>query len=183
MFFADGGVSEKIVINTDGKYSITSDAGWFTINQSKNNTFTVYAAKNNNNDYREGVVTVALIDLVDCTLSIDLTVVQAGQGGSFIFEGFEEEKDWNYANSGELSITVSGYKSDANWGDVSSGNLVVNITGFTTEHDWNRNDYTNGRATIVNFGEDKNWNNNNNASGQINGEGYDNDIEWNDKYN
>lgn len=183
MFLADGGVSEKIVINTDGKYSITSDAGWFTINQSENNTFTVYAAKNNNNDYREGVVTIALTDLVDCTLSIELTVVQAGQGGSFILDGFEEEKDWNYANSGELSITVSGYKSDANWGDVSSGNLVVNITGFTTEHDWNRNDYTNGRATIVNFGEDKNWNNNNNASGQINGEGYDNDIEWNDKYN
>lgn len=183
LFFADGGASEVISVNTDGKYSITSDAGWFTINQSENNTFTVYAAKNNNNDYREGVVTVALTDLVDCTLSIDLTVVQAGQSGSFILGGFEEDKDWNYASSGELSITVSGYKSEVDWGAVSGGNLVVNITGYTTEYDWNLNDYSNGRATIVHFGNDENWNNSDSTSGKIDKDGHGADSNWDNSDN
>ena len=182
LFFASGGRSETITVNTEGKYSITYDTGWFTVNEYGNNTFSVHAAENKNNEYREGIITISLTNLVDCSLSINLSVVQAGKGGSFILDGFKEDQDWNYANSGDLSITVSGYKSDNNWNDITGGSLVVNISGYNTDNDWNLNDYSNGRATIVNYGADKDWNNSNNSSGHISGNGYSNDDDWSDDY-
>ena len=183
LFFSEGGRSEVITINTEGKYKIQYDSSWFTVNESNDNSFTVYAAENKNNDYRQGKITITLTDLVDCSLSIELSVVQVGVGGSFIINGFEEDKDWDLVTMGNLTISIFGYKSDTNWNNIPGGSLKVNITGYTTDNDWNIKDLANGRATIIRYGNDNDWNNTNNGSGQINKDDYQNDTNWNNEYN
>ncbi len=179
LFFAKGGYSENIQVTTEGKYGITSDATWFTISEGKGNTFRIYAAKNSAEDFREGIVTIYLTDLEDCSLSIDLPVVQAGQGGSFIIGGFQEDVDWDKINSGELTISVSHYTTDKNWDNTLGGTLKVSTTGYSSDDDWNRNDNANGRATITGYGEDKNWNErNSNNNGLVISDGYTNDNNW-----
>lgn len=158
LFFANGGYSEYIHVHTDGKYKITSDVSWFTVSEEQNNTFRIYAAKNSANDFREGKITITLTDLVDCSCSLELPVVQSGQGSSFITGGFQEDTDWNSFNSGNLSVTVNHYTYDKNWDDIAGGSLKVFVTGYSSDNDWNKNDNNNGRATITGYGEDKNWN-------------------------
>lgn len=46
LFFANGGTSDIISIDTDGKYDISSDASWFSITKGAGDTFTVVSQKN-----------------------------------------------------------------------------------------------------------------------------------------
>lgn len=181
-FYSNGGFSESITVYTDGEYEISSDTDWLEIVKSNNDTFTVFATENKNNGHRVGKITVYLTHLVDCSLSIELPVVQAGENCSFIINGYENETDWNHFNSGEIGITILGYSSDADWGAFSYGGLTLNITGYTTDYDWNLNDSSNGRATIVKYCDDEDWNYRNEDSSQIARNGYADDDDW-DKNN
>lgn len=180
MFFADGGYSEYISVNTDGKYTVTSDASWFTISEGQGNTFRIYSAKNRGNDFREGKVTITLTDLVDCSLSLELPVVQAGQGGSFIIGGFKEDVDYDTVNSGNIGVTVIHYTKDKDWNNAIGGTLKVTATGYSSDDDWNKNDNANGRATITGYDKDENWDDGNNNSCNISGDDYPNDTNWNE---
>lgn len=182
LFFAKGGYSENIQVSTDGKYTITSNASWFTISEGQGNTFRIYAAKNSSDEFREAIVTITLTDLVDCALSIELPVVQAGQGGSFILGGFQEDVDWDFVNSGNLTISVNHYTADENWDNTPGGTLKVSTAGYSTDADWNKNDSANGRATITGYGEDKDWDESDSSNnGQVNSDGYTDDNNWDNK--
>lgn len=135
-FFANGGTSDIVTISTDGAYEIKSDVSWFTINKVAD-TFTVCATKNTANETRNGKITIYLTDLKEGSLSAELSVVQAGNGGSFIIDGYTEDKDWDYIGDGSLIITINGYTSDKNWNESFGGKLTIKITGYTTDENWN----------------------------------------------
>ena len=202
LFFSKGGASGTINVNTDGQFEITTEEGWLTVNKGGNKSFVIHAAANNSDDFRFGKITISLTDLVDCSLSLEIPVMQAGKGASFIVGGFTDDSNWDMTNTDSLKLSVTGYKSDASWDNESTGKLVLKVTGYTTEHDWNKNDYFNGRATIVTYGKDHNWNSSDNSgnitgggysddsdynfgnnSGNLNGSDYDKDNDWNDREN
>ncbi len=181
MFFATGGTSEVVQIDTDGSYEITGSDSWFTINNLENNTFSVFASQNTSENMRQGTITIKLTGLTEGSLSIELPVIQAGNGGSFIFNGFEEDNNWNdMTGDGALSITITGYTSDKNWNDQVKATITINVSGYTTDHDYNIHDKSNGKVSINIYGTDTDWNNYISGSGNIDGgSGYNNDSNWN----
>ena len=122
-FFSEGGTSEAVSIDTDGAYEIRSDATWFTVNKGAGDTFTVTASANSSSEVRSGKITIALTDLTTGSLSLELTVMQAGKGGSFIIGGFPDDSDWSVSGNG--TVTITGYTSDKNWNSYSRGGLNV----------------------------------------------------------
>lgn len=158
LFFASGGTSEVVKINTNGKYNIKTDVSWFTINKGADNTFTVYAPQNYSNEMRRGRITISLTDLKEGSLSLELWVVQAGEGGSFILTDFTDDKDWNNVGNGSLSVTITGFTTDRNWNDNFGGTLTVTVTGYSSDKDWNKDDKTNGSVTLNLYGTDQDWN-------------------------
>lgn len=156
LFYANGGTSETISIDTDGTYEIKSDGSWFTVNTGEGNTFTLYATKNSTNEIRRGKITISLTDLTEGALSLELSVIQAGEGGSFIINGFPDDSDWNHVGGGSLTLTVKGYTADRNWDESFGGTLTVKVTGYSTDQDWNINDRSSSRATIKPYGTDSN---------------------------
>lgn len=128
-FFADGGTSGPVAIDTDGRFEIKSDASWFTVDRGAGNTFTVTAAQNSTGDTRTGKITISLTDLKEGSLALELTVMQAAKGGSFIVGGYPEDSDWSDAGQGRLTITITGYTSDKNWNSYGRGALKVKAVG------------------------------------------------------
>ena len=179
LFFANGGNSEVVTIDTYGTYEIMADASWFTINKGIGNTFAVYATKNSSNDLRQGKITITLTDLKEGSLALELTVMQAGEGGSFILNGFPDDSNWNYIGSGSLLITIKGYTSDQNWDDSFGGSLTVKVSGYSTDSDWNINDSSSGSVSINTYGTDNNWSNSTNSNGTFSNTPYNSDLNWN----
>lgn len=180
LFFANGGTSETVTIETDGTYEIKSDASWFTVNKGVGNTFTVYATKNSSDEMRRGKITISLTDLKEGTLALEITVSQAGEGGSFIINGYPEDKDWNYVGGGSLTVTIKGYTSDKNWDESFGGTLTVKVTGYSTDQDWNINDRTSCRVSINTYGADSDWNNASKSTGNFKNSQYTSDLNWNE---
>ena len=180
LFFANGGTSESVTIDTDGTYEIKSDASWFTVNEGEGKTFTVYATKNSSDEMRRGKITISLTDLKEGTLSLELTVSQAGEGGSFIINGYPEDQDWNYVGGGSLAITINGYTSDKNWDESFGGTLTLKVTGFSTDQDWNINDRSNCHVSINTYGVDSDWNNASKSTGTFSSTTYKSDSNWNE---
>lgn len=89
-----GGISEVITITTDGKYNISTDEEWISVNENSN-TFTINVTEMTNQSKREGDVIVTLTDLTDGqTLSVKVHVTQIRQKFVQIgLEGFEEDKE------------------------------------------------------------------------------------------
>lgn len=180
LFFANGGTSEIVTIDTDGTFEIKSDASWFTVNKGEGNTFTVYATKNSSDEMRRGKIIISLTDLKEGTLALELTVSQAGEGGSFIINGFPEDQDWDYVGGGSLTVTIKGYTSDKNWDESFGGTLTVKVTGFTTDQDWNINDRSSCRVSINTYGADSDWNNASKSTGNFKNTQYNSDSNWNE---
>lgn len=180
LFFANGGTSEIVTIYTDGTFEIKSDASWFTVNKGEGNTFTVYATKNSSDEMRRGKITITLTDLKEGSLALELTVSQAGEGGSFIINGYLEDKDWNYVGGGSLTVTIKGYTSDKNWDESFGGTLTVKVAGYSTDQDWNINDRTSCRVSINTYGADSDWNNASKSTGNIKNTLFTSDSNWNE---
>lgn len=124
-FFATGGTSDPITIDTDGSYEIKSDASWFSINMDVKNTFTVKASQNSSNQIRRGTITISLTGLKEGSLALELTVMQTGQGGSFIINGYPSDKNWDNSSGGSVTFTINGYTSDKNWDDPYGATFFV----------------------------------------------------------
>mgnify|MGYP002749621267 FL=1 len=180
LFFANGGTSEVVNIDTDGTYEIKSDAQWFTVNKGAGNTFTVYATKNSSEEIRRGKITISLIDLKEGSLALELTVSQVGEGGSFILNGYPEDNDWNYVGSGSLAVTITSYTSDKNWDESFGGTLTVKVSGYSTDQDWNINDRSSCRVSINTYGIDSDWNNASKSTGNFTSSSYKSDYNWNE---
>ena len=179
LFFATGGTSDLITVETDGTYEIKGSDTWFTINNIKENVFTVTTTENTLDSARAGSIIISLTGLSEGSLSLTLPVIQACAGGSFILNGYDEEVNWGDAiYDGDFSITIGGFTSDVNWNENQSKQFSISVTGYTTEHDWNRNVSTNGKVTINPYGNDKSWSENIPSNGAINSNRYKDDSNW-----
>ncbi len=180
MFFASGGTSDVVQINTDGSFEISSSDTWLTVNKLENNTFTVFATQNTSENMRQGSVIIRMTGLTEGSLSLELPIIQAGDGGSFIFNGFEDDNNWNDKTGDDaLSIAIIGYTTDKNWNDHVKTKITINVSGYTTDHDYNIHDNSNGKVSINPYDIESNWNNHIPGSGNMGGSGYDNDNNWN----
>lgn len=115
LFFAAGGTSEAVKIETDGELDIRCDADWFAVDRLNGNTFTVLASKNRAKESRKGMVSVSLTDLKEGALEIEIPVIQSGEGSSFVINGFPDDKDWNPSESESMTIKIEGYGPDQDW--------------------------------------------------------------------
>lgn len=158
LFFAKGGDSEDITISTDGEYSITKTGTWFSITEKGNGVFAASAQENTGKDTREGSVVIKLADLKDGTYSITLSVIQTSYGGTFIIDGYGEDKNWDIGASSNVSLTVTGYSSDKNW-DNSAYNIKMTIfvTGYNSDSNWGNKTSSQGSMSKTGYNSDINW--------------------------
>ena len=95
-FFAKGGTSELITINTDGAFEIKKDQDWISINQNEN-TFTVTASQSNLLESRNANVTIHLIGLNDGeSYSIAIPIIQKAVSEHFGGDDYDDDEDWNF---------------------------------------------------------------------------------------
>lgn len=159
-FFAVGGTSEDVTISTDGQYSITRSASWFTVNEKGNGVFNVTASENTTKEVREGTITIKLIDLQEGTYSITMPILQTADGANFIIVGYGDDKNWDIEASASVTITVTGYGTDKNWdSNAQSTNLTVTITGFTGDKNWDTVTSSSGSISFDGYSSDYNWGN------------------------
>ncbi|MBR5240360.1 MAG: BACON domain-containing protein [Muribaculaceae bacterium] len=78
-FLPNGGISDVVTIDTDGKYTIQSSESWLTVKETTDKAFTVSATKNPLSDMREGKIVITLTDLQEESLSLELIIKQSGE--------------------------------------------------------------------------------------------------------
>lgn len=95
-FFAKGGTSESIIIDTDGIVNISCNANWIHINRLTDKIFTVTVERSMLLDPREGVITLSLADLIAGEeYSISIKVNQKAVSEVFNGYDYDEDEDWN----------------------------------------------------------------------------------------
>ena len=95
-FFAKGGTSDVITIDTDGKFVITKDQDWLTVNPN-GKTFTVTVAPSSLLEPRTANVEVQLSGLANNeSYSVVIPVMQKAVSENFTGEDFGEDEDWNF---------------------------------------------------------------------------------------
>lgn len=157
-FFSRGGVSDPIMVDTDGAYSVATSDSWLTVNKT-DNSFTVTAEPNDATDTREGKVTVSLLGLSSGSYEITIPVTQVGHGGSFVIEGFPGDVDWTGSDTGEISIRINGYTQDKNWNTDPKYSLSITVDGFSSDSNWNTDSKGSADIGINGFSSNQNWNN------------------------
>jgi hypothetical protein len=104
---------------------------------------------------RSGKVTVALTDLKEGELSLDVDILQYSKGGNFINDGYVSD-DTNYdsgANSGTIGLE-NGYGTDNDW-DGGSLSFTITIVGYSSD-DVNNEGSTNVTIGGSGYGSDTN---------------------------
>lgn len=140
-FFSKGGVSEPILIETDGKYLIKTNADWLSI-QETGKAFTLTATENKTGAKRSGKVTVELTDLKQGEAKIiELSIEQRPVSIVPTIEDFSEDEDWNNIVIGgsHMTITIAQFDNDEDWNSFVGGHdLQVIIVGFEDDNNWNQ---------------------------------------------
>ena len=97
--FAKGGTTETYIIDADGKYTLSkgdTDTWYSIIHNSETNTFYLVVAENNTGSKRNGLVTIALLDLpTGEQKQISIPVLQASSGEiDIIIDDFKDPEIW-----------------------------------------------------------------------------------------
>ena len=156
LFFARGGTSDVVTIETNGAYKISQTGDWFALSRS-GNSFTVIATENKTDGWREGSITITLTDLTEGSYEVVIPVKQVQVGCSFTLSGYAEDTNQDSA-SGNGDFNNSGYNDDIDW-NVSIG-FTVTLKSYTTDNNWDANSSSAFTVNVTGFVDDKNWNNN-----------------------
>lgn len=179
-FFAIGGTSEDITISTDGTYSISCSASWFSVNEKSNGVFNVTAVENNTKAVREGTLTITMTDLQEGTYSIAMQVLQSADGANFIVIGYGDDKNWDIGTATDVTITVVGYGTDKNWdSNTQNTGLTVTVTGFSEDKNWDSRSDSSGDMSYQGYSGDKNWDSTSSSSASVSYQGFPSDQHWN----
>lgn len=136
-FFAKGGMSDLITVETDGTFEISTENDWLTINQD-GKTFMVTAQNYEGNTKREGVVDVKLMGLAEGeSYKITIPVTQLAKGASFVVNPVPDDQDWNLAGNTYATVTIVGFGQDENWNTAGNTGATVTIVGFDNDENWN----------------------------------------------
>ena len=179
LFFAKGGDSEDITISTDGSYSITKSALWFSISEKGNGVFVVTAEENTGKDAREATIVITETDLKEGTYSVTLPVIQTCYGGTFVLSGYGEDKNWDIGASANASFSVVCYSSDKNW-DSSTYNVKfsVSVTGYKPDSNWDTSTSSNVSFGKGGFSSDSNYDSKTSSQGNLVKSGFGSDNNW-----
>ncbi|MBO4800331.1 MAG: BACON domain-containing protein [Bacteroidaceae bacterium] len=113
-FFAKGGVSEPVTVNTDASYTVGTTDSWLTIHQD-NNTFTVSASKNETEIERRGQVIVKMTGLKEGEdFQIILPVIQRDCDSKLNVDSFGTDQLWDIVIT-NATISIIGFSEDQNW--------------------------------------------------------------------
>ena len=178
-FFAGGGTSTLTTISTDGKYKMSQEGGWFSINKLGDYTFTVTASENNTKGDRTGSITIELTDLKEGEAKVVLPVKQVASGATFTIGGYTTDQDWNLFKGHNATLTVKGFTSDKNWNVENTTKGAITFTNYGTDKSWNDNHQSNSDLNNNNYGSDQNWNDSHNSDSNIGRTDYGNDNNWN----
>lgn len=159
MFYYNGGTSNFVSIDTDGEFEIVGDSDWFKINIEEEPGFTVTTEPYKQPETRKGKITIALTDLQEGSLSLELSVIQIGEGCSFIVDGYPEDEDWSDFGNSTLTFTITGFTSDQNWDTQQESKIVINITGYKDDDNWNTQEKEEYDFEREDFSSEKEWNN------------------------
>ncbi|MBD5286738.1 MAG: BACON domain-containing protein [Bacteroides sp.] len=182
MFFSEGGSSEYISIDTDGTYEITSDGSWFRVNQDDGAGFTVIADSYRQPETRTGKISVSLTDLDEGALSLEISVIQIGEGCSFIVDSYTDDQDWNDFGNSVFSFSIVGYTADKSWDSTQHPYVKILIEGYTGDDDWNTTENSDMDISIDKFDSNtESWNSNEKEDVDFNIDRYDEEENWNTK--
>lgn len=182
-FFAGGGTSQDITIQTDAEYSITCSETWLYVNEKGNGIFSVTAEPNTTRQQREAVITIAMTDLQEGTYSIEMSVLQVSEGATFNVIGYGEDNNLDLGSGETITLTVIGYGEENNWDSSSSENgLVVNVTGYVEDQNYDSESSSSSSGSVSNegYGEDTDHDSGSDLSfGSVSFDGYSSDNNWN----
>ena len=188
LFYSKGGTSEAITVSTDGAYGIACSDTWFTVSQSSN-TFTVTASENLTTNTRIGSITISLTDLTEGTFSLNLTVTQLNYGGSFLREGYGDDKDYDTTDnsSSNMILRITPFMADADWdsghkGEDNYSGLSISVSNFKTDQRWDSDSNYSSKVNVIITGhsEDKDYDDHTKeqSSGTISKTIYESDKNW-----
>lgn len=178
LFYSKGGTSNTITVKTDGEYSIKSNDNWLSIQQA-GSTFTVTASENTTTEARIGHITLSLTDLKEGSYSITLTVTQLNYGGTFIRNGFGDDKNYDSSDTSSGSLTITGYGNDSNYDTNSKSTTTLTITGYKTASSWDSSISSSAKVAITGYDTDKSYDSQTSSSGTISKDTYSGDNNWN----
>lgn len=158
LFYSEGGTSEFISISSDGTYEIHGDSEWLTITEVDEAGFTVTVEPYKQPETRTGKITISLINLEEGSLNLELSVIQIGEGCSFIVDGYPEDSDWSDFGNSSLTFTITGFTSDQNWDTQYESKIVISITGYKDDENWNTKEKEDFDFEIENYSQEKEWN-------------------------
>ena len=81
-FVAKGGESERITIDTDGEFTISTESDWITINKTSEKSFILTVTENSTSEERRGMVVVSMTDLTSGELARIIAVTQRSMYGT-----------------------------------------------------------------------------------------------------
>ena len=117
VFFGKGGVSEPVIVQTDGKFDVQTESDWITINKETESQLTITTLENASSSSRSGVVSIYLTDLTTGSYQKQITVYQGGQfEAEYVDLGLSVY--WATCNVG--ATTPEGYGYYYSWGEVDT---------------------------------------------------------------
>ena len=143
LFFAKGGQSDPISIVSDGNYTIKKVNGdWFEISDVKSGIFSVTAQENKGKTHREGAVLIEMTGLKDCSLSVQIPVIQTAKGETYVDNvGYGNDIDYDLHSESGISISIVKFGEDKNWDAKFQFKFEIKISGFkedqNLDHDVN----------------------------------------------
>ena len=194
LFFARGGTSEVITIQTNGEYRISQVGDWFAISRT-GNSFTVNVLRNETKENREGSITITMTDLSEGSYAVTIPVVQVKEGCSFTLSSFGDDKNQDVtlgegyftgndfgdddnqdATLGEGNFTGNGFGADFDWSASVGKAFTVNLIDFVTDSNWNAINNNTFTVTITGYRDENDWNNNDALDSSLDKEDFSNDT-------
>lgn len=174
-FFAKGGTSELITISTDGKFQISKEGDWFTIQNMSDNSFTVTTGTNETGLFKEGLITIKLTDLQEGEMYLSIPVVQTAPGAKFDKDGYKEDVSWDATGNSTFTITNDGYSSDTNLDPTGKNTLTITLNGYNNDKDLDGGSTSSFTLVLKGYNGDNWWGTALDGSGILNRHGYGDD--------
>ena len=89
LIFDSGASEQQVIVTSNREWTYSASQSWISISRSEN-TLTISVSANLGNTTRDGYVNVTAGDI-----NAQIQVTQAGVNGSFIFDEFGDDENWN----------------------------------------------------------------------------------------
>lgn len=114
-FFAKGGTSDVVHVNTDATFALSTSDTWFSV-QRNGSMFTVTASANTTGERREGKISITMTDLQQGEeYTLDLPVVQISDVSGIVVQPFGADQQWSIDTGSSATISVTGFGADQSW--------------------------------------------------------------------